>query len=295
MLKFLKKLVSFGLGICMLVTGIPKASAKSAESAEIEVWTFSDNTRITRFHRKDFEAMIKLYDYYVQENEKRLFNKGQNIAAKVAGICQGIVELVGSGILIYNYANYDDINDAKYVKKSAVVGAGLLGLSGMTSIIASFYPEYKKSKVEKDITRKARNEKTSWIGVKDIRDMLIEERDTVKELLRGGVKDHTKAIKDLAPEVISLIPIYFEQKDLEGYSGCYVLIERPYRSDNYAGDVVFPRLCADYKLKEKDEFDWFIYDLIKRLKSEGIRERNHKKIDPLTITPKLSHFFVKPF
>lgn len=289
MLKCLKKLVSFGLGICMLVMGIPKASA------EIEVWTFSDNTRITKFHRVEFDAMIKLYDYYVKENEKRLFNKGQNIAAKVAGICQGIVELVGSGILIYNYANYDDINDAKYVKKSAGVGAGVLGLSGIASIIASFYPEYKKSKVEKDITRKARNEKTLWIGVKDIRDMLVEERDTVKELLIGGFKDRTKAIKDLAPEVISLIPIYFEQEDLKGYPGYYVLIERPYRSDNYAGDVVFPRLCADYKLKEKDKFDHFVYDLIKRLESEGIDECDYKKIDPLKITPKLSHFFVKPF
>lgn len=275
MLKFLKKLLSFGLGICMLVTGIPKASA------EIEVWTFSDNTRITRFNRDDFETMIRLYDYYVQENEKCLFTKGQNITVKVAGICLGICALVGSGIL--NCANYGNINDEKYIKESVV--AGVLGLSGIASIIASFYPEYKKSKVEKDITKKARNEKTSWIGVKDIRDMLIEERDKVEQILRDGFEDRTKAIneiKDNAPELIPLIASGLKREDLQRYPGYYVLIERPYRSDNYVGsDVVIPGLCADYDLRDmfaKDKCYLWIFDLINRLESEGIHGKEYKKI-----------------
>lgn len=269
-MKSLKKLFSLGLGTLMMFTGFPKVSA------EVEVFTFSDNTRITRFNRDDFETMIRLYDGYVQENEKCLLTTGQNIAVKLAGIGLSICALIGSGILIYNCANYGDEEG---------VGASLLGLAGITSFIASFYPEYKKSKVEKDITKKARNEKTWWIGVKDIRDMLIEERDTVEQVLRDGFEDRSKQInmvKDTMPELIPLMASGLRRENLQKYPGYYVLIERPYRDDNYVGsDTVYPRLCKDYELRStfaKDKCSLWISDLINRLESEGIHGKEYKKI-----------------
>lgn len=78
-MKIFKKIISFGLGICMFVTGFPKASA------QIEMWTFSDGTRVSRFKYTDIDEMISFYEILVQENEKRKFTKGQNRAIKTAG------------------------------------------------------------------------------------------------------------------------------------------------------------------------------------------------------------------
>ena len=165
------------------------------------------------------------------------------------------------------------------------IGAGLASLTGLASAASSFYPEYKKSKVEKDITKKARNEKTWWIGVKDIRDMLIEERDKVEQILRDGFQDRSKQInmvKDTMPELITLMASGLRRENLQKYPGYYVLIERPYRDDNYIGsDTVYPRLCKDYELHSafaKDGCSGWISDLINRLESEGIHGKEYKKI-----------------
>lgn len=197
-MNFLKKFTAMALCGTLLVTGLPKASA------EIEVWKFSDNTRITRFNRDDFETMIRLYDYYVQENEKCLFSEKQNKVVKTAGAGLTLGSVGLAGYLWHK----GEKSESKTKSIAYKIGAGLAGLTGLASAASSFYPEYKKSKVEKDITKKARNEKTLWIGVKDIRDMLIEERDTVEQVLRDGFEDRTKAIneiKDKAPELIPLM------------------------------------------------------------------------------------------
>lgn len=165
------------------------------------------------------------------------------------------------------------------------IGAGLAGLTGLASAASSFYPEYKKSKVERDITKKARNEKTWWIGVKDIRDMIIEERDMVNQILRDGYEDRTKyvnMVKDIAPELIPLMLNGKSREDLQRYPGYYVLIERPYRDDNYVGsDTVYPRLCKDYELRSafaKDKCSGWISDLFRRLELENIHLEKHEKM-----------------
>ncbi len=179
-------------------------------SNEIEIWEFNDGTKITRFNRNNFQAIISIYDGYVRTSENSLFSTKQNIAIKIAGIGLGICLLIGSGIFISNYTN-----NTQHLEE--VVGAGVLGLSGIAAIAASFYPEYKKFQVIKATTNKAYDTKTLWIGVKDIRNMLIEESDKVDQILRDGFQDRSKSvekIKNLAPELVPLMEQGLKREDL---------------------------------------------------------------------------------
>ncbi|MDO4504386.1 MAG: hypothetical protein Q4B84_04550 [Clostridia bacterium] len=274
-MNFLKKFTS------IILSGILLSMSFSKVLAQVEVLEFDDNTKITRFNRDDFETMIKLYDGYTKEKEKHLFTKGENIAVKASGAVGTIGSLGLAGYLW----NKSEKSESKVKNVIYKIGAGVAGLAGVATAVGVFYPEYKKSKVEKDITKKARNEKTWWIGVKDIRDMLIEERDTVEQVLRDGFEDRSKQInmvKDTMPELIPLMASGLRRENLQKYPGYYVLIERPYRDDNYVGsDTVYPRLCKDYELRStfaKDGCSGWISDLINRLESEGIHGKEYKKI-----------------
>lgn len=199
-MKKLKKLVSLLLGASMMFATLPKASAK------VEMWIFNDGTRVFKFEHTDFDCMIDFYERLVQENEKRLFTKSQNLAVKAAGIGFGLCLLVGSGVMAYGCATSDS-NDL--LKK---VAAGALGISGVSSIVASFYPEYVAREVEKTNTSGIAQEKfeynVDFLGLKDICDLLKNTKQNLEELKSRGFKDGVS------------------YKDLEKYPH-YILVDRP--------------------------------------------------------------------
>lgn len=181
-LKKLKKLVSLILGLSMMFTVLPKASA------EVEIWTFDDGTRVSKFKYTDFDYMIKFYEELVQENEKRLFTKRQNLAVKTAGIGLGVGLLAGSMALTNGCASSSTLKN---------IAAGVLGFSGLCSIAASFYPEFVAHDVEKTntsgIAKKDLNNMyllgLEDMGLKDICDFLKITKQNLEELKSKGSKD----------------------------------------------------------------------------------------------------------
>lgn len=232
-LKKLKKLVSLILGLSMMFTVLPKASA------EVEIWTFDDGTRVSKFKYTDFDYMIKFYEELVQENEKRLFTKRQNLAVKTSGIGLGVGLLAGSMALTNGCASSSTLKN---------IAAGVLGFSGLCSIAASFYPEFVAHDVEKTntsgIAKKDLKNNVDLLGLKDICDLLKITKQNLEELKSKGSKDE------------------ISYEDLKKYPH-FILVDRPesvdrnpecgtWKSSFYSEYDIYSRqrMNVDQKLRE---------------------------------------------
>lgn len=219
-MKSIKRLFSLFLGVLTLFTCTQNAFA------EIEMWTFNDGTRVSRFKYTDIDDMIAFYENLVQENEKRKFTKGQNTAIKISGIGAGLCSLIGSGALIYSCVTSGNTDNTNELKEK--LGAGILGLIGILSIIASFYPEYVNHKVKcvnknKDI-KEIKENMTSWIGLKDICELLNLTKIRFDRLKEKGIADATPIEKGAF--FIGGSYKLLEWKDVEA-NPYLLLIERP--------------------------------------------------------------------
>lgn len=266
-MKKLKKLVSLILGLSMMFTVLPKASA------EVEMWTFNDGTRVSKFKYTDFDYMIKFYEELVQENEKRLFTKSQNLAIKTAGIGLGIGLLAGSMALTNGCASSSTLKN---------IAAGVLGFSGLCSIAASFYPEFVAHDVEKTntsgIAKKDLENNVDLLGLKDICDLLKITKQNLEELKSKGSKDG------------------ISYEDLEKHPH-YILVDRPesvdrnpecgtWKSSFYSEYDIYSRqrMNVDQKLREifsdlkvREELKVLAKDKIVRLDSNQGRICNNEK------------------
>ncbi len=220
-LKKLKKLVSLILGLSMMFTVLPKASA------EVEIWTFDDGTRVSKFKYTDFDYMIKFYEELVQENEKRLFTKRQNLAIKTAGVGLGVGLLAGSMALTNGCASSSTLKN---------IAAGVLGFSGLCSIAASFYPEFVAHDVEKTntsgIAKKDLENNVKLLGLKDICDLLKITKQNLEELKSKGSKDG------------------ISYEDLEKHPH-YILVDRPESVDRNPE-------CGTWKSSFYSEYDVYL-------------------------------------
>ncbi len=204
----------------MFVTGFPKASA------EIEMWTFSDGTRVSRFQYTDIDDIIAFYENLVQENNKRLFTKKQNKVVKTAGA--GLT-LGSMGLAGYLWHKGEKVKKESKTKSIAYkVGASVAGLFGLTSAVGSFYPEYVNHKVKcvnknKDI-KEIKENMTSWIGLKDICELLNLTKIRFDRLKEKGIADATPIEKGAF--FISGSYKLLEWKDVEA-NPYLLLIERP--------------------------------------------------------------------
>lgn len=221
----MKKFFSFICGVLLFIAPVLKVSA------EIEMWTFNDGTRVSKFKYTDIDTMIALYENFVKENNKHLFSTSKNIAFKVAGIGVGICALFGGGSLIYDFINSED-KDSSLGEK---LGAGALILSGIISIIGSFYPEYVSHNVKKLNTSGIPEDKLersggSWLGAEDICNLLKLVKNKLDELKEKGIEDEIP-YEELHPHkkiFIAMVGGYklLEWKDVESHP-YYILVERP--------------------------------------------------------------------
>lgn len=249
----IKKILTTALSIAMIFTTIQSASA------QIEVWEFDDGSRLTRFHRDDLDDMVALYDQYVQENNRKLFTKGQNIAIKTLGITAGASAVIGGLVLASN-------PPASAADK---FGGTVLIFAGLASIVASFYPEYVAYKVPRINTKDAYLELTgdefvderkrnsiSYFGLQDIRDMLIKEKNLIEQVLRDGKEDRTEQVakmEEACPGLGFFGQFGLTREKLQQRAGYYVLLERPYGSSKPTdNEYIRPVLWSDYWLGE----DW---------------------------------------
>lgn len=241
-MKKLKKLISSFLGASVMFATMPKTSAL------IEMWTFNDGTRVSKFEYTDFDYMIAFYEGLVQENEKHLFTKKQNIIVKAVGIGLGVGLLVGSGVIIHNCETSDT---SDLLKK---ITAGVLSFSGISSILASFYPEFVANKVEKDNTSGIAPEKFEnnlpLLGLKDIRDLLKNTKQNLEKLKSKGFKDGVS------------------YKDLKKHP-YYILVDRPKSVDeNHECDAWKSSFYSEYDiyLRERMNVNQKIKEIFANLK-----------------------------
>ena len=233
-MKSIKRLFSLFLGVLTLFTCTQNAFA------EIEMWTFNDGTRVSRFKYTDIDDMIAFYENLVRENEKRKFTKGQNTAIKISGIGAGLCSLIGSGALIYSCVTSGNTDNTNELKEK--LGAGILGLIGILSIIASFYPEYVNYKVKKSnlsgIQEKELENGGVWLGLKDICNLLKIIKSKLDELKSKGIEDETPYEKMYDSQKLQVLLTggykLLSWKDVEEHP-YYILVERPksvYQNDS---------------------------------------------------------------
>ena len=235
-MKSIKRLFSLFLGVLTLFTCTQNAFA------EIEMWTFNDGTRVSRFKYTDIDDMIAFYENLVQENEKRKFTKGQNTAIKISGIGAGLCSLIGSGALIYSCVTSGNTDNTNELKEK--LGAGILGLIGILSIIASFYPEYVNHKVKKaNMSDKKINYTENgfdidtgfcWLGLEDICTLLNLTKNKIDELRANGVENLVKTEQNTWCNISGTYKL-IEWNDLER-NPYFMLVERPksaYTNGNY--------------------------------------------------------------
>ena len=218
---FVKKIFSFICGVLLFVAPVLKVSA------DVEMWTFNDGTRVSRFKYTDIDIMIALYENFVKENNKHLISTGKNVALKITGIGVGICALLGGGSLIYDFINSED-KDSSLGEK---LGAGALILSGLASIIGSFYPEYVSHNVKKLNTSgisedELKEERHLWLGVEDICNILKIMKNELNELKEKGVEKSVPYGKQKT--FISEIGLggLLKWEDIEAHP-YYILVERP--------------------------------------------------------------------
>lgn len=278
-MKSLKKLFSLVLGICMFVTGVPKASA------QIEMWTFSDGTRVSRFKYTDIDDMIAFYENLVQENEKRKFTKGQNTAIKISGLGAGLCSLIGSGALMCS-SYLDNDNSSK------IICACIFVLAGLASVAGSFYPEYVAHKVKMvNVNDKKVNYIENgfdidtgfcWLGLEDICALLNLTKNKIDELRANGVENLVKTEQNTWCNISGTYKL-IEWNDLER-NPYFMLVERPksaYTNSNRecpTGIYFGCQFMADGDADLKKKLSSFLHKLKSsenlKIVSNGILKRN---------------------
>lgn len=270
-MKGLKRLVSFGLGICMFVTGVPKASA------QIEMWTFSDGTRVSRFKYTDIDDMIAFYESLVQENNKRLFTKKQNKTIKTVGIGAGICLLIGSAVSVYS-SSFDDNDD----NSSKIICACIFVLAGLASVAGSFYPEYIAHKVKEANVSGGIFERntayTCWMGLEDICTLLRFQKERLDELKQKGVEDPIPYEEMDNGQKIQLAMMGGKYKLLEwkDVQQCpyLLLVERPKSAykEECRQPSSFDKQYISGDLENDKNLERRLKEIFNRLKREGLTE-----------------------